>query len=223
MYQLLTTPFFLTKATVGATNAFEKSNLAGLRYFSVSLVFQCLTSLSHFAEIFRTIYIFRTQCDFLLPIASLGHDRREQGIRVTKIFHTLSANKILHTIRVNIPSADKMKCSATKPCIISALDMPHHSCHAPPRPESYLRITHKHPLGRKMDTSSFPIVHHARKRIPTSQSLTLHRPDKCRTKIPSFTLTAESISNPIRASITRADSVQSPIADNIVKAERIIN
>ena len=43
VYQRLTTPFFLTKATVGATNAFEKSKTGGLRYFSVSLVFQRLT------------------------------------------------------------------------------------------------------------------------------------------------------------------------------------
>ena len=30
VYQRLTTPFFLTKATVRETNAFEKSNPAGL-------------------------------------------------------------------------------------------------------------------------------------------------------------------------------------------------
>ena len=47
VYQRLTTPFFLAKVTVGATNAFEKSNLAGFRHFSVSLVFQRLTHLNN--------------------------------------------------------------------------------------------------------------------------------------------------------------------------------
>ena len=53
MFQPLTTPFFLAKATVGASNAFEKSNLAGLRHFTVSLVLQRLTSLNHFTKIYE--------------------------------------------------------------------------------------------------------------------------------------------------------------------------
>ena len=53
MYQPLTNPFFLTKATVGASNAFEKSNLAGFRHFTVSLVFQRLTFLNHLPRYFE--------------------------------------------------------------------------------------------------------------------------------------------------------------------------
>ena len=71
------------------------------------------------------------------------------------------------SIRANISSADKMKCSASKPRITSAHNMPHHSCHASPRPESCFRITHKHPLGCKDETFVIPIVHHAAKTIPT--------------------------------------------------------
>ncbi len=43
VFQRLTTPFFLTKATVRATNAFEKTNLAGLFCFGISFVYQHLT------------------------------------------------------------------------------------------------------------------------------------------------------------------------------------
>ena len=67
------------------------------------------------------------------------------------------------SIRANIPSADKMKSSASKPRITSAHNMPHHSCHASPRPESCFRITHKHPPGRKDESILVPIVHHAQK------------------------------------------------------------
>ena len=61
-----------------------------------------------------------------------------------------------------------------------------------------------------------------RKNNPHTQSLTLHRPNKCRTKILSFTFTAESIPTSLRASIARADSVQSSIADSIAKADGLI-
>ena len=71
------------------------------------------------------------------------------------------------SIRANISSADKMKCSASKPRITSAHNVPHHSCHAPPRPEICFRIMHKHPLGCKDETYAIPIVHHAAKTIPT--------------------------------------------------------
>ena len=71
------------------------------------------------------------------------------------------------SIRANIPSADKMNCSASKPRIPSAHNMPHHSCHASPRPETCFRITHKHPPGRKDESILVPIVHHAAKAIPT--------------------------------------------------------
>ena len=54
VFQRLTTPFFLAKATVRETNAFEKSKTGGLRHFSVSLVFQRLKHLNHFTEIFLT-------------------------------------------------------------------------------------------------------------------------------------------------------------------------
>ena len=66
-------------------------------------------------------------------------------------------------IRANIPSADKMKCSASKHRIPSAHNVPRHSCHASPRPESCFRITHKHPPGRKDESILVPIVHHAQK------------------------------------------------------------
>ena len=84
-----------------------------------------------------------------------------RGNSCYKKYRTLSAHKILHTIRANISSADKMKCSASKPRITSAHNMPHPSCHASPRPESCFRITHKHPLGCKDETFAIPIVHHA--------------------------------------------------------------
>jgi hypothetical protein len=70
-------------------------------------------------------------------------------------------------IRANIPSANKMKCSATKPRITSAHNVPHHSCHALSRPESCFRILHKHPLVCKDETFAIPIVLHAAKAIPT--------------------------------------------------------
>ncbi len=78
------------------------------------------------------------------------------------------------SICVNISSADKMKSSATKPRITSADNMPHHSCHASPRPESCFRITHKHPLGCKDETFAIPIVLPVAKAIPScspSQSI----------------------------------------------------
>ena len=54
VYQRFTIIFFLTNATIGETNVFEKSKTGGFRYFSVSLVFQRLKHLNHFTEIFLT-------------------------------------------------------------------------------------------------------------------------------------------------------------------------
>ena len=68
-------------------------------------------------------------------------------------------------ICANIPSADKMKCSASKPRITSAHNMPHHSCHAHPRPETCFRITRKHPLGCKYETFAIPVLQLAQKQL----------------------------------------------------------
>ena len=85
-------------------------------------------------------------------------------IRVTKISHPIGPQDT-SPIRANISSADKMKCSASKPRISSAHNVLHPSCHTPPRPEICFRITRKHPLGCKYETFAIPVLQLAQKQL----------------------------------------------------------